>query len=324
MGSQAESQMRHMLDRFDRKTLVLVALGIAAVLLAAAGLFALTRGPGGTKAAGSGSATASLGPYRGLGTWVDLYDTSAWKDPKAAVADMAAHGVRTIFVETANSSSSTGLVHPSALATFIVEAHARHMYVVAWYLPDLRPGPLDFDRVTQAIDFTSADGQKFDSFALDIESTVVKSESARNQELAALSARIRGRVGAGYALGAIIPSPVGLAGAKSHWRGFPYAPLARTYDVFLPMHYYTFDIRTAKATYTSTLANMRLLRAQPGCAATPVHMIGGISGPSSTAQVHQFVRAVRETGCIGASLYGWAGTSAAAWKELAALTSPGR
>jgi hypothetical protein len=311
--------MRHTLDRFDRKTLVRIALGTAAVLLVAVGLFALARGTSGTSAVGPDSATASLGPYRGLATWVDLYDARAWKDPEAAVADMATHGVRAIFVETANSSSSSGLVHPGALATFIVEAHARHMYVVAWYLPDLRPGTLDFDRVMQAIDFASDDGQKFDSFALDIESTAVKSESARNQELAALSAQIRSRVGAGYALGAIIPSPVGLAGAKSHWRGFPYAMLARTYDVFLPMHYYTFDIHTAKATYTSTLANMRVLRAQPGCAATPVHMIGGISGPSSTAQVHQFVRAVRETACIGASLYGWTGTKAAAWRELAAI-----
>jgi len=66
---------------------------------------------------------------------------------------------------------------------------------------------------------------------------------------------------------------------------------------------------------------MRVLRAQPGCATAPVHMIGGISNKSSPAQVEQFVRAAREMGCIGASLYGWKGTSVAAWRELAAVNT---
>ena len=48
-----------------------------------------------------------------------------------AVADMAKHGVKTIYVQTANDSSSSGIVHPKALSTFITQAHARHRYVVA-------------------------------------------------------------------------------------------------------------------------------------------------------------------------------------------------
>ena len=296
------------------------ALALGALLLVAGAWLLIARPADRLPTSGPASTPASrLDPYRGLGTWVDLFDTRAWADPAAAVRDMASHGVRTIFIETANAASTSGLVHPTGLGTFITEAHARHIYVVAWYLPNLRADSVDFDRVMQAIDFKTADGQSFDSFALDIESTVVKPVSLRNLGLAALSQQVRARVGRNYALGAIIPSPVGIATKKGFWSDFPYAALATTYDVFLPMNYYSFSSRSAAAPHTSTTSNMRVLRAQPGCATTPVHMIGGISNKSSAAQVEQFVRAARETGCIGASLYGWKGTSAAAWRALAAV-----
>src|SRR5829696_6368007 len=41
-------------------------------------------------AAGSRPAAAGLGPYRGLATWVDIYDPVAWKRPEAVVEQMRA------------------------------------------------------------------------------------------------------------------------------------------------------------------------------------------------------------------------------------------
>ena len=117
-------------------TLVLLALALvtAAALLAGSPFSAspATSNPGAPGGASRRSAAMSLNAYEGLGSWVDLYDAPAWRDPKAAVADMAKHGVKTLYVQTANDSSSGGIVHPKALRTFITEAHARHMYVVAW------------------------------------------------------------------------------------------------------------------------------------------------------------------------------------------------
>jgi len=52
------------------------------------------------------STAPSREAYRGLGSWVDIYDSKAWKDPSAAIADMASHGVRTLYLETSNSRSS--------------------------------------------------------------------------------------------------------------------------------------------------------------------------------------------------------------------------
>lgn len=260
-----------------------------------------------------------LGAYRGLASWVDIYDDKAWRDPAATVSDMASHGVRTLFIETGNSRSSTSIFDPTALATFIRECHARNMRVVAWFLPDLKAGDPDYSRIAQAIAFTTSDGQKFDSFALDIESTAVSSEAARNRSLEALTKKIRGLVGPSYPLGAIIPSPVGLAKKAGYWNDFPYAMIASNYDVFVPMAYYTYHGSTATAAGADALNNVRILHAQPGCANVPIHLIGGISDDSSTAEVRAFVSAVLQTQCFGASLYGWVGTTAADWSVLQAI-----
>ena len=170
----------------------------------------------------------------------------------------------------------------------------------------------------QAVEFRTDDGQMFDSFALDIESTAVKPLSKRNLALAELSARIREAVGPDYVLGGIIPSPVGLTKQTGFWDVFPYGDVAETYDVLLPMAYYTFHGHTAAQARDDALASMRILREQPGCSEVPVHLIGGIAGKSSAAEVKAFAQAARETGCIGASLYDWAGMSAARWRALSA------
>ena len=261
----------------------------------------------------------SLEAYRGLGSWVDIFDDAAWNDPALVVRDMARHGVRTLFVETGNSSAASAVNKPAVLQTFISQAHAHGMRVVAWYLPDMRSPGMDYARIKAAVGLHTADGQRFDSFALDIESSAVQPVSARNRALQALSARIRSLVGRTYALGAIIPSPGALTKSTSSWSAFPYSMLARTYNVFVPMSYYTYHGSGAAAAYADTISNVRVLRAQKGCAKTPIHLIGGISQDSSPAEVQAFVRAARQTGSVGAGLYGWAGTSAAQWRFLGTL-----
>jgi hypothetical protein len=264
---------------------------------------------------------AKLDSYRGLGSWVDIYDDRAWADPAAAVADMASHGVKTLYLETGNSGSAGDLFKPAQLQQFITAAHARDMKVVAWYLPEMKDLSRDYSRIEKAISLTTLDGQKFDSFALDIESGAVKPQSKRNAALMSLSARIRDRVGPSYPLGAIVPSPVGLTRPGSYWSAFPYGDLAGVYDVILPMSYYTYHGKGAAAAYADTLGNVRIIRASKGASAIPIHLIGGESEKSSTAEVAAFVRASQETGCIGAGLYGWQGTKAPQWRELKAVSA---
>ena len=169
----------------------------------------------------------------------------------------------------------------------------------------------------------SAAARPRNPFALDIESTDVKSERVRNARLAALSAKVRDSVGSDYALGAIIPSPVALDRRLHYWDDFPYSTVARLYDVILPMGYYTFHVHGGAATYAETVSDVRILRNKPGCSSIRVHLIGGLAENSSANEVKQFVRGVADTGCIGGSLYGWAGTYGAEWRELAAIIGGG-
>jgi hypothetical protein len=277
----------------------LAALGAAAVLPQAAA-----------------AASAPVFSYRGLGTWVDLYDARAWDDPAAATADMRSRGAHTLFLETANYHWPVALNKPAALGALIEEAHARGMRVVAWYLPGFDDPARDWKRAKAAIDFRSAGGQRFDSFTLDVEASIVKDVRLRNARLLKLSERIRSYVGRRYPLGACIPSPAGMTMHPSYWPDFPYKALAGIYDVFVPMGYYTYHGDGYANAYKDTRDNLRIIREKTGKATVPVHVIAGDGAKSSASETTAYVRALRENGALGGSMYDWATTSEASWRAL--------
>ncbi|HEX2025396.1 MAG TPA: hypothetical protein VHH92_03270 [Actinomycetota bacterium] len=262
-----------------------------------------------------GPGSPELGPYRGLGTWVDLFEERAWRRPGAAVADMANHGVRTLYLETSNYSQRRGIVDAAAVGRFVEAAHARGIEVVAWYLPGFDRLRRDLRRSMRAISFRTPSGQAFDSFALDIEASIVDPPKKRTRRLLTLSRRIRARVGPDYALGAIIPSPYRMQRGKT-WPGFPYAQLADIYDVFLPMSYYTFHVGGEAPAHDEVAASIPIIRSKTGDPSVPIHVIGGIADASSGAETRGFVRAAREHGVLGASLYNWSLTRVHDWTEL--------
>jgi len=265
--------------------------------------------------------TTSIAAYRGLGTWVDMYDPRAWKNPAAAVKDMASHGVRTLYIETANyhNPAAATMFKPGAQARFIQECHARKIKVVAWYLPGFKDLDKDYKRTMAAIDFRTPDGQKFDSFALDIEDSHVKPASTRSARLKSLSARIRKAVGKDYPLGGIIPSPAGMRINSSYWPKFPYKDVAAVYDVIVAMGYYTYHGDGYAHAYNETRENVRIVREQTGRPTIPIHVIAGVGDKSSGSETTAFVRALRETGCLGGSMYDWSTTNAADWRPLASV-----
>lgn len=258
--------------------------------------------------------------YRGLGAWVDMYDAKAWADPVAAVADMASHGVRTLYLETANfhypKTASMFTRGKVTAADFISACHAKGIKIVAWYLPSFADPAKDYTRSVAAIDYRTPDGQKFDSFALDIEWSGVKNVSTRNARLADLSAKIRAAVGPDYPLGGIIPSPAGMAKNATYWPGFPYKAVAAVYNVIVPMGYYTYHGDGYANAYRDTRDNVAIIRTQTGSPSIPIHVIAGDAAKSSAAETLAYVRALRETGCIGGSMYDWATTTPESWAAL--------
>lgn len=258
-----------------------------------------------------------LAAYRGLATWVDLYDTASWADPEGSVAEMSARGVRTLFLETGNYRQRVRIVHPPRVARFVEAAHAQGISVVAWYLPSLAHPRTDLLRSLAPIRFRTPLGERFDSFALDIEASIVRSVALRNERLLSLSRRIRSAAGRSYPLGAIIPSPRGMALLPHYWPGFPYARLGRVYDVFLPMGYFSYRPHDLGGAFGYTARNVALIRAGTGRPRIPIHAIGGLADASSAAQVQAFVHAARACGIVGASLYDFPTTRPRAWARLA-------
>jgi hypothetical protein len=264
---------------------------------------------------GGAASTSHRSPFAGLGTWVDVY-SSEWADPEAAVAAMAKHGVRTLYLETGNYNHAEPVFRPDDAGRFIDAAHAAGLKVVAWYLPSFLHVKIDAAKALGAIRFRSATGERFDGFALDIEATKVRSLALRNHRLLFLSARLHHAVTRRYPLGAITPSPVGMS--PFYWPGIPYSSLTHFYKAFLPMAYSTMrDIHSRAGTRAFLASTVTDIRDASGNASFPIHIIGGISGSMGAKEANGFVQAVAQTKPFGYSLYTFGQTRPSAWRALA-------
>lgn len=244
--------------------------------------------------------------YRGPGTWIDIFDGRLLVDPFTTVSDLSLHGIRTIYIETANFTNprTASIAFPVGTAALIDAAHANGIKVVAWYLPGFKDLKRDLRRSLDAIRFTTVAGGHFDSFALDIESTVVRSTSPRNRRAEILSSRIRRAVGKQYPLGAIVPDQRSTSTSlPSLWPRFPYRRLRKYYDVFLPMAYSSFRGKGTSFVYGYTTANVQYVRLMTGDPTLPVHVIGGIADKLRSGEDAAVVRAAREQGALGVSFY---------------------
>jgi hypothetical protein len=260
--------------------------------------------------------------YSGLGSWIDIFDDQAWQDPEGAVRTMHREGATILFLQSASSRPGPAVFRPGRTARFLRAAHARGITVVAWYLAPYVDRAYETRRAIEAIGFETPDGERFDGFALDIE-TAADSPPApvRNRRLLAMSKRLREAAGPLYPLGAIIPSPAGLAmpHGRAWWPDFPYEALDRLYDAFLPMGYYTYHARSAAGAYRDTRRNIRLLRRATGDPYVPIHLIGGGAWDSNAAEGRAFARAANDHGVIGASMYDQMTMGAEDWRALRAI-----
>ena len=284
----------------------------ALAFAAAASLLA----PPATAQTSSAAAAPNLISYRGLGTWIDIYDRYDMQHPVETATAAKAKGVRTIYVETANFKSDADIVFRVRIGQLIEAAHARGIKVVAWYLPGFDDLARDLRRSKAAIDYRSPKGQRFDSFALDIESSEVPEYWVRTERALQLSRDIRSHVGTSYPLGGIIPSPRGMELLPEYWPDFPYNELAAIYDVILPMTYWSYRVDGERAAHDYITRSVYLIRTKSGKPSVRIHAIGGIADQSPGVETRGFVHAVRERGLLGGSLYDWGTTTSDDWSEL--------
>ncbi|HEU5363396.1 MAG TPA: hypothetical protein VFU56_08625 [Gaiellaceae bacterium] len=278
---------------------------VAALTIAATVLIAFV-------AATYASAGRSLAPFRGTGTWVSIYDGAALRHPEAVVRRLQAHGIHTIFLETSNDRQRRGVAHPVATARFLHAAHLAGIDVVGWYLPSFVSPRGDVRRALQGARFRSPEGDGFDAFALDIESTKVRSLRLRTARAVAFARAVRAALPPRLALGAITIDPVG----ATYWKGYPFRALARSVDIFLPMEYFTARTSGARRVAAYADANMRVVRRLAGDSRFPVHPIGGEARHASLAELRAFLHASRNE--VGVSLWEYGETSGRQLKTLAA------
>jgi hypothetical protein len=282
--------------------------------------------------ASSAVASAGRGAYRGLGAWVDLYHygVAGSPPPASVVAEMAGRGVRTIYIETARWTSAGDLDHPAELGAFLDAAHARGLKVVGWYLPGFADTGTDVRRSLAVLTFTSPGGQHFDGFAADIEDrSATATQDQFNAGIATYAKALRSAVAPGTTLGAIVPDAKNDERAPAHWAGFPWPQIGDSFDVVLPMAYWSVTKyqSTCLATQMDVTSYINEVIDETDALmgqSKPIAPMGGISNCDTQQEVAEYVSTLRARGAIGGGLYDFellearpdAGTI---WGELSGL-----
>jgi hypothetical protein len=256
--------------------------------------------------------------FAGLGTWVDIYDAPAYRNPEATAARIAARGVRTVYVETANDRSTVDIVNPGPLGLFVDALQTRGIRVVGWYLPGFVKPALDVRRTRALLLFATPKGASFDGVALDIESLRLKSVGLRTTRLLALSRILRTEAGETPVAAITYPSR-GFERHPTWWPGFPWQEVTSLVDAWIPMAYTGGGFHGYDATYGYVARSLRLLRAAVG-PDIPVHAVGGVANRMTAEELKAFVDAVQDEGTVtGWSLYDFQTTGPRAWAALAPL-----
>jgi hypothetical protein len=271
---------------------------------------------------------SDLEAYRGLGTWVDVYEyvpalqAKGQKPPvtPSAIDSMKRRGVKTLYLQAAQDDARTpgATVKAKLLGQFLERAHEADLRVVAWYLPHFDDIDADVRHIRGLLDFRSG-GERFDGLALDIEFRGdLPDANARNAALVDLSERVR-KLAPNRPIGAIVLDPVLLEVVNAKfWPDFPWRKIADLYDVWLPMAYWT--NRNSDSGYRDgfryTDENVRRLRANLGKADAPVHVIGGLGDAATSQDYDGFVRGARAQRAIGWSIYNYSVTARSAWSRL--------
>jgi hypothetical protein len=287
----------------------------AAVVLA---LTFLVASAGAASAPASKQADAAV--FGGLGTWVDIYDGAVFRSPERTASLMAARGIETVWVETANYNARTDVVRPRELGRLVDALHTRGIRAVAWYLPGHLSPTRDARRANAMLTFQTQTGGSFDGIALNIEGTKLRNAAVRSQRAVALTRGLRAQAGSMPL--AIVPiDPRALERRPSRWPRFPWAALAKEVDAIAPMAYTGNAFRGFEATYGYVTRSLRLVRKLTQNPDVPIHVAGGVANRMGSEELAGFAAAVEDDGAtIGVSLYDWDTMTSGAWRAMARLS----
>src|SRR3954470_21768724 len=270
----------------------------------------------------------SLSVFRRLAAWVDVFDYAprlqrAETEPRVtpdSVSDMAALGVKTLYVQVANPDGAPAnqLTDRAELGALLERAHEHDMAVVPWFLPRALVPADDLATMKQIVKLRVG-GERFDGIGLDLESSELPDIALRNRRTVAFAKQVRKLVGASVPLAAIVYPAVQLEVLNTTlWPAFPYKGVDRYVDLWMPMSYYTYRDTASglRSAYLYTVDSVDRLLKRVGDPDVPVHLIGGLAEDSTPDDYFDMTRAARVTDALGWSIYDYATTGTWAWPYL--------
>jgi hypothetical protein len=269
----------------------------------------------------------ALGVFRRLGAWVDVFDYASrlqrpGQQPKVrpdSISDMAALGVKTLYVQVANPDDAPAnqLTDRAELRALLDRAHGQGMAVVPWFLPRLLSPTDDLATMKQILKLRVG-GVGFDGIGLDLESSELADIPLRNKRAVAFSRKVRALAGDSMPISAIVYPAVQLEVLNTTlWPDFPYKAVNKFVDLWMPMSYYTYRSTESglRNAFRYTVDSVERLRRRVG-AKVPVHLIGGLAEDSTPDDYLDMTRAASATGALGWSVYDYATTGSWAWPYL--------
>ena len=255
------------------------------------------------------SSEARASVMRGTGAWVDVYDWSPtfvnYKKAGAVpsftlsrIDRMADNGISTLYIQTAKVELPDAVLDRDLLVSIINRARLRGMRVVGWYLPTFADPAADQAHLAATADLG------VDGIGVDIESTATEL-GLRNQRLVELSSWLRSTYPSMPLSAIVLPPVVTEVLNTKYWPQFPWQDLKTSYDVWMPMSYWT--NRTPQSGwrdgYLYTRENIDRIRVDLGMPTATIHPVGGLSDAATDHDIDGFVQAANEKGAIGAGLY---------------------
>jgi hypothetical protein len=266
--------------------------------------------------------------FRRVGAWVDVFDyaprlQSGGAEPRVtadSVDDMAALGVKTLYVQVANPDRAPAnqLTDRVQLKALLERAHERGVAVVPWFLPRAVTPADDLATMKQIVHLRVG-GEKFDGIGLDLESSEVTDIALRNQRTVTFAKQVRRLVGSSMPVAAIVYPAVQLEVLNTTlWPDFPYRGVNKFVDLWMPMSYYTYRDSASglRNAYRYTVDSVDRLRTRVGDPDVPVHLIGGLAEDSTPDDYLDMTRAAKATHALGWSIYDYATTGSWAWPYL--------
>jgi hypothetical protein len=277
--------------------------------------------------------------FSGLGSWIDTFDTQRWDDPAGSIQHLKQEGVRTLYLQTARSTDP-GLYRPADISAFVEDAHRAGMKIVSWNTPSTVDMAHDEANLRATLNFTSAHGQHFDGYGMDIENYQIANLARRSQNMVELSHFMKRVAPKDLPLAAITVPPFkgtdAAAAPGAGWPNFPYRQIAPLYDEWMPMSYFKLTAKGAphfpnneqgvRELFDKDVAYIRHVTS--GLRQHPVHIVAEVAAEGPPNDMRGFGDAVhdgRQAGVVnGASLYDDSTTTSSQWNQLQKFDVPGQ